>query len=65
MMSSRLVKARSIHKVIEFYQYVEHINLAQSIVGGILSNKILNATHILASNLELDIFSLGGSKNET
>ena len=66
MMSLRLVKASSIDNVIEFDQYVEDIDLAKSIVGGVLRNKILKAFHILASILELkDIFSLGGSKNET
>jgi hypothetical protein len=41
-------------------------DLAQSIVGAVLKNRILNAGHILAPNPELkDLFSLGGSKNET
>lgn len=68
MMSSRLAKVRLIHDATESDQCVEHMNgdLAQSIVGAVLRNRILNAGHILAPNPELkDLFSLGGSKNET
>jgi hypothetical protein len=68
VMSSRLAKVRLIHEAMEPDQYVEHMNgdLAQSIVGAVLRNRILNAGHILAPNPESkDLFSLGGSKNET
>ncbi len=67
MMSSRIAKVRLSHEEIEFDQYLEHINgdLAQRIVGRECRKRILNAGHILTSNPGLiDIFSLGGFKNE-
>lgn len=67
MMSSRFAEVRLSHEEIEFDQYLEHIDgdLAQRIAGAECRTRILNISHILAPILGLiDIFSLGGFKNE-
>jgi hypothetical protein len=67
MMSSRLAKVRLSHEEKEFDQYLEHIDgdLAKRIAGAECRNRILNVSHILAPNPGLiDIFSLGGIKND-
>jgi hypothetical protein len=58
VMSSRLAKVRLIHEAMEPDQYVEHMNgdLAQSIVGAVLRNRILNAHSSSKSRIERLIF---------